>query len=217
MTVTTGQGSWVIPPDRALWIPAGVVHEIRVGSRLAMRTLYFPRSGTEGLPRQCQVLQVTPLVRELVLVATAAPPTSAAEARHRRIHRLILDELRLLPETPLHLPTPSSDRLRQVARALAADPADPRGLAAWARELGTSPRSLARAFAQETGLGFQRYRRQVRLLAALERLASGTSVTNVALDLGYDSPSAFIAIFRRALGATPKRYFSARRRASSRA
>jgi AraC-like DNA-binding protein/quercetin dioxygenase-like cupin family protein len=217
MTVSTRQGSWVIPPDRALWIPAGVLHQIRVGSRLAMRTLYFPLPGTAGLPRQCQVLQMTPLMRELVLAAMRPSPTPAAEARLRRIHRLILDELRLLPETPLHLPTPTSDRLRRVANALADDPADPRGLALWARQLATSPRSLARAFRQETGLGFQRYRRQVRLLAALERLAAGASVTNVALDLGYDSPSAFIAMFRRALGSTPKRYFSTRRGGTARA
>jgi AraC-like DNA-binding protein len=92
-----------------------------------------------------------------------------------------------------------------------ADPADRRTLAAWARPAGASVRTLARLFTRETGMGFRGWRQQVRLLRALERLAAGEAVTTVALDLGYDSPSAFVAMFRRALGTTPGRYFAARR------
>lgn len=208
MTVTTRAGSWVIPADRALWIPPGVSHAIRVGTRLAMRTLYVAPAALAGLPGQCQVLQVTPLLRELVLAATALAPRDRG-ARAQRVRALILDELRQIPAMPLHLPTAQSARLQRVTAALAADPADRRTLGQWARHAGMSPRNLARAFIKETGLGFRLYRRQARLLAALERLAAGTPVTSVALDLGYDSPSAFIAMFRRALGATPKRYFGA--------
>jgi len=206
MTVTAESGSWVIPADRALWIPPGVGHAIRVGAKLAMRTLYVAPGAAAGLPRQCRVLQVTPLLRELVLAATALGARESG-SRARRIRALILDELRQIPAMPLYLPTARSARLQKVTTALAADPADRRTLGQWAREAGMSPRNLARAFLKETGLGFRLYRRQARLLAALERLAAGRPVTGVALDLGYDSSSAFIAMFRRALAATPKRYF----------
>jgi AraC-like DNA-binding protein len=108
---------------------------------------------------------------------------------------------------PLHLPLPRDPRLLAITERLTVDPADKRSLAAWARTAGASARTLARLFHRETGLGFAHWRQQARLLRALERLAAGDPVTTVALDLGYEGPSAFIAMFRSRLGATPGRYF----------
>ena len=119
----------------------------------------------------------------------------------------VLDELRTLPSAPLHLPQPRDPRLRRVTEALRAEPADPRPLPAWARRAGASPRTLARLFLAETGLGFRAWRQRARLLRALVALADNTPVTTVAFDAGYDSPSAFIAAFKRAFGTTPGRYF----------
>ena len=120
---------------------------------------------------------------------------------------MLVDEIRGAAQAPLHLPLPSDPRALRVARALQAEPGDARPLAGWSKPAGASTRTLARLFVRETGLGFRAWRQQLRLLRALERLAAGEAVTQVALDLGYDSPSAFIAMFRKALGVSPGRYF----------
>ena len=207
MTVITAAGTWVVPPQRALWVPAGTEHEVRATGRLAMRTLYLRPEAVPWLPEACRVVAVPPLLRELILRTTALARLDDPDGRGGRLVAVILDELRQLATAPLHLPMPEDPRLRRVARALADHPADARTLAAWAREAGASPRTLTRRFQAETGMSFRHWQRQARLLAALVRLAEGRSVTDVALDLGYDSPSAFIAMFRRALGTTPGRYF----------
>lgn len=120
---------------------------------------------------------------------------------------LILDELQALPIAPLHLPEPSDQRLRRITTALQQNPADDRTLEAWGQVVGASSRTLARLFRRETGMNYQQWQRQVRLLTGLIRLAEGQSVTTVAMDVGYESPSAFIAMFRRALGTAPNQYF----------
>jgi AraC-like DNA-binding protein len=188
-------------------VPPRVTHAIRMTGEVHMRTLYFdPRTPT-ALPDACAVVGVSPLLRELVLrvVAFTRPyPRGGPEAR---LVAVLLDELAAARAAPLHLPAPRDPRLRAITERLAADPADKRSLAAWARSAGASARTLARLFRRETGLGFAHWRQQARLLRALERLAAGDAVTTVALDLGYDSPSAFITMFRSRLGATPGRYF----------
>jgi AraC-like DNA-binding protein len=208
MTVTTERGSFVVPPQRAVWVPAGMVHEVRCAGRLEMRSLYIQPAAAASLPPQCVVVTVTPLLRELILAAMALPPLYPLGGRAERIMMLILEEIRGLSVAPLHLPEPRDGRLRRVAAALRDDPADGRSLADWGLLVGASARTLARRFQRETGLSFARWRQQARLFAALTRLAAGAPVTAVALDLGYDSPSAFIAMFRRALGTTPGRYFA---------
>lgn len=207
MTVTTRDGTWVVPPQRAVWVPGRVEHRIRMSGAVAMRTAYLSDAAAAGLPTRCCVVAVSPLLRELLLrlVALAQPPAeSGAEAR---LVAVLLDEIRAMELAPLHLPRPRDPRARRVADALWRTPEDDRGLAAWAREAGASPRTLARCFHRETGLSFGAWRRQLRLLRSLERLASGEAVTSVALSLGYESTSAFIAMFRRSLGCTPARYF----------
>jgi AraC-like DNA-binding protein/quercetin dioxygenase-like cupin family protein len=207
MTVTTEDGAYVVPPERALWVPAGVEHRIDARGAVAMRTLYIDASALTGLPERVCVLQVAGLLRELIMTAMEMPQVFSSDGPENRLMRVILDQLRMQPLAPLALPMPRDRRLRKVTGSLLRDPADPRGLDAWARMAGASGRTLARLFRAETGMNFTTWRQQLRLLRGLERLAAGDAVTTVAIDMGYDSPSAFIAMFRRALGVSPTRYF----------
>jgi AraC-like DNA-binding protein len=161
------------------------------------------------LPTTCAVVQVRPLLRELILAAVAFRQPYHAVGPEARLVGVLLDELDVARTAPLHLPMPRDPRLLAITAPLLADPSDKRPLGAWARTAGASARTLARLFRRETGLGFAHWRQQARLLRALERLAAGEAVTAVALDLGYDGPSAFIAMFRSRLGTTPGRYFVA--------
>jgi AraC-like DNA-binding protein len=208
MAVTTPDGTWVVPPQRAVWVPAGTEHWVRCPTAATMRAL-FVKPEVAGLPRRCCVIAVSPLLRELIARASALPVDYDEDGADGRVMALILDEIRALPALPLHLPWPADARLRRVCEALRDDPAEGRTLADWARISGASARTLARLFRKETGMSFGGWRQQARLLEALGRLAAGAAVTNVALDLGYQSPSAFTSMFRRALGASPTRYFAA--------
>lgn len=208
MTVTTERGMWVVPPQRAVWVPALVTHQIRATGRLSMRSLYIQPDTAAELPAECCVVAVPPLLRELILYAVTRPRLYEPGSPDERIMAVILDRIRSLPVAPLHLPMPSDQRLRVIAAAMTANPEDARTLADWARTVGASGRTLARLFLAETGMSFRHWRQQVRLLEALRRLAGREPVTTVALDLGYDSPSAFIAMFKRALGTTPGQYFA---------
>lgn len=205
MKVEAAVGQWVVPPQRAVWIPAGVEHRVAILGPVEMRSLYLWR-GLEGLPPGCAVVAVSPLLRELIAAFVAVDPAYPPEGAEARLAAVILDRLRAPVLATLHLPLPSARRLKPIADALLADPADPRGLDDWAREAGASARTLARLFEADCGLGFRAWRQQVRLHAALARLAAGEPVTAVAFAVGYDSPSAFIAMFRKALGASPQRY-----------
>lgn len=207
MHVDTEQGAFVVPPQRALWLPAGMRHCIAMNGTVGMRTIYVAPETARALPPLCRVVAVTPLLRELVLEAVRLPERYRPDSRAARLTALLLDELRALPILPLHLPLPEEPRLRRVCDAILADPALEQTLEDLARSASTSARTLARLFRSETGMSFSQWRQQARLLAALRLLASGEKVTSVAMDLGYDSPSAFTSMFRKALGVPPSRYF----------
>ncbi|CAM3878195.1 AraC family transcriptional regulator [Bordetella tumulicola] len=208
MSVSTAQGSWVVPPERAIWVPPHTDHEIRsYGAEVMMRSLDLAPRGFPRLQKSsCCVVGVSRLMRELVLrhAELAGQPPSLAL---RLIRELMALELRQLPVSALHLPMPRDARLREVCERIVRNPGDRLTLDDWGRRVGASSRTLARHFVAETGMNFQRWRQQARLMEALTRLASGQSVTAVAMDLGYDSPSAFTAMFRRTLGCPPRSYF----------
>lgn len=217
MRVTTAAGCWVVPPQRAVWVPGGTTHSIEMSGAVAMRTVYLDPAAASALPDTCCVVTVNPLLCELILrcVALVQPyPLGGAE---ERLIGVLIDEIAAIRVAPLHLPLPRDPRLAHITGALQQDPSDRRSLGEWAREAGASSRTLARLFHRETGLSFGHWRQQLRLLHALERLAGGESVTAVAFSLGYESPSAFIAMFRRSLGQTPGRYFAPVEQTGSRA
>jgi len=209
MGVTTAEGVWITPPERAVWVPAGTVHRVAARSALRMRNLFVKADARPALPGTCTVVTVSPLMRELIEEAGRLDAEYDPAGADGRLMAVLLDRIETLPATPLHLPMPSDTRLRRITEALAAEPGDDRTLAEWAPDAGASARTLARLFQRQAGMTFGAWRQQARLLAALERLADGQPVTTVALDLGYDSPSAFSAMFKRALGATPSGYFKA--------
>ncbi len=217
MTVETDEGLWVVPPLRAVWVPPGVAHSIRMTGRVRMRTVYFApaRIAHAKTPPRPQVVTVSPLMRELIVrivdtVGVAGVSERAESANPENLDRiadLLLDELTAAPVGPLEIPVPSDPRLRRITDALRKDPSDARDQPSWAKLAGMSERTLARTFLEQTGLPLVRWRQQVRLLRALERLAIGESVTTVTMDLGYGSVSAFVKLFRDNFGVTPGRYF----------
>ncbi len=207
MTVRTAVGTWVVPPARALWVPARIEHAIHAAGVLRMRSLYIAPDAAPRLPRDCRVIAVSPLLRALILRAMGLPRLYDEDGADGRIMILILDELQVLPELPLHLPMPVDRRLQGITHTILADASDGRTLEVWGRVVGASGRNLARLFRRETGMTFGLWRQQARLLAALVRLAEDVPVTTVALDVGYDSSSAFSHMFKRALGKSPSEYF----------
>ena len=206
MTVTTAAGTWVVPPQQAVWVPAGTDHEVHSAGPLSMRSLYVHPEAARGLPTECCVMSAEPLLRELILKVVAVSETGVPEDSYARLVEVVLDELRGLKPAPLHLPLPRDPRLKAITDSLLSEPGDNRDLAEWGKLAGASGRTLARLFRKETGMTFAGWRRQLRLLAAVSRLGAGEPVTSVAYDLGYHSPSAFVAMFRRTLGTPPGRY-----------
>jgi AraC-like DNA-binding protein len=202
LTVDTAEGTWVLPPSRALWIPARVPHALGSSGVATSRSLYLPKARW----RAPTVVAVSPLLAQLIVYLAEAELTQPAR---RRAEAVLLDLLEPLHATTIAVPMPEDDRARRVAEELRRGPADARPLAAWGREAGASARTLARIWVAETGMTFGRWRAQLRLEAALTLLAKGMPVTNVAHRVGYDSASAFVAAFRRALGVTPASYFGA--------
>ncbi|MGN9780203.1 AraC family transcriptional regulator [Nonomuraea sp. ZG12] len=203
LSVTTDAGTWVAPANRAIWIPAGTVHEHRAHGSTDLRLVGLT-SDPLGLARPA-VLAVEPLLRELIIAYTADPGDGA---ERDRLLAVLLDRLRRSPERPFHLPTARDPRLAAVCAMLGDDPADGRTLAQLAAQAGTSGRTLARLCRAELGMTFPQWRTQLRLQRALLLLADGMSVTAVAHRCGWASASAFIDVFRRALGYTPGRAFT---------
>ncbi len=203
LRVEAARAHWVVPPNRAVWLPPGETHTVRMGGAVTMRTLYLSREITLMVPRwaECHVIAVSALLRALILDLVEG---GHGPARRRAVLALLLDELHGCEHLPLKVPMPAEPRLQRLCRALAAKPQDDRDLDAWAAESGASARTLARLFRRETGLSFRIWRQQARLIAALERLSAGESVGAVAAGLGYRSASAFTAMFRRALGRPPQ-------------
>jgi AraC-like DNA-binding protein len=206
MRVITGAAMWIVPPQRALWMPAGIVHGIEMLDRVSMRTLYLREDAAASMPETCRVLQVSALLRELIVRATELPLHYDEDGATGHLVALLLAELHDSQTLSLHLPMPSSPRLATLCRALLDKPGDQRTLGQWAATVNVSERTLARLFQKETGLSFAAWRQQARVLEAMGRLGSGAPVTQVALDVGYDSVSAFSAMFRRAAGASPSAY-----------
>ena len=209
MQITTAAASWIIPPGRALWLPALTVHEVRCRGDVSFRTLYIDEAAAGvTLPKQAQVIAVSDLLTELILEAIALPLEYDREGREGRIMTLILDELQRMPVLPLSLMMPTDPRLRRICTALLEEPGDQSDLDQWARRAGMARRTLTRRFRAETGMGFGEWRQQLRLLEGLSRIVTGQSVTGAALDAGYHSPSAFTAAFASNLGAPPSKYRS---------
>jgi len=207
MTVLTSEGAWVVPAQRAVWIPARTPHSIVMSGAVSMRTLYLRAHLVRRLPRSCCVVNVSPLLQELILHACKFPSLNRRSRAQRHLIDLIVDQLETVQAIPLQLPSPSDPRAVRVAGALQRDPSDRFPLEKICRTAGASKRTIERLFQLETKLSLGKWRQQLRLMRSLESLAAGEKITHAALEAGYSTPSAFIAMFRRTLGVTPRRYF----------
>jgi AraC-like DNA-binding protein/quercetin dioxygenase-like cupin family protein len=207
MTVTTGGGVWVLPPLRAMWIPAFTEHRIRAAGHLAMRTLYIKPESAADFPLECRIVPVSTLLRELVVYSTTLPRFYEPGSHAEHVLTLVLELMQFRDTIPLDLSIPRDPRLRKIFDQLSADPSDGRTMEEWGMRVGATGRTLSRLFRAETGMSFHQWRQQLRLLEATRLLGQGEPVTNIALDVGYNSLSAFVSVFRRALGVTPGRYF----------
>lgn len=206
LSVETGEGTWVVPSLRAVWVPAGRDHALRAHGAARLRTLYLRPDLVRALPASIAVVAVPALLRELVLHVCERGHLDGAVPAEARLARVLVDQLAATPQAPFELPWPRDPRARRLATRLRNDPGARSPLTELAFGSGASVRTLERLFLAETGVSLGRWRQQARLLAGLERLALGHSVTRVALTVGYDSTSAFIAMFKRALGVTPSRH-----------
>ena len=209
LTVGTETGVWVLPASHAVWIPPNQRHSLRSHGPFDGSSVYVAERACAYLPAASCAIRCTGLLREAIARA-ARWDGGPLDVPRQRVADLILDEIRAAPPEPLGLPLPTDARLMRIARGLLDDLADPRGLDAWAAHGALSPRTLSRRFVAETGFTFSDWRQRARLMRALEMLAAGTPVTTIALSLGYDNVSAFIAMFRRAHGVTPARFMLTR-------
>lgn len=203
LDVRTDSGRFIAPPQRAVWIPAGVAHQVRCSANTEIRSLYIEPAALPAAQGGCRVLAVSPLLRELIRSFGDLPAEYDERGPGGRLAAVLLDQVAAAPTLGLMLPLPREPRLRQLCEALEAEPDSREGLATWAERLGCSERTLARLFREHTGLNFRLWRQRLRLISALPLLEAGERVTDVAIACGYDSVSAFIASFREHFGATP--------------
>jgi AraC-like DNA-binding protein len=206
MTVRTEDGTWIVPPQRAVWIPKGVSHSIAMSGDVAMRSLYLrPRLAT-SLPRNCCVVNVLPILKELILCSCAAGSLRGRVAVERHLIDVILDQLQAIELVALQLPALKDPRAKRVADALLGNPAERRSLNAVCRASGASRRTVERLYQDETGMTLGRWRQQLCLMHAMRLIAEGAKVTHAALAVGYSTPSSFVAAFHKVLGMTPTQY-----------
>jgi AraC-like DNA-binding protein/quercetin dioxygenase-like cupin family protein len=208
LTVTTTEGAWVVPPRRALWIPAGVVHAVHMGGPCTTHSAYvLADAATKArLPTHCTVISVSPLLHALLSEAIDLPAEYTPGGRDDHLMRLLLEEIARMPSLPLNTPLPQDPRLARLCSALIQSPSLDIDIDTMAQKADMSRRSFTRLFREQTGMSFGDWRQQACLLAALTKLGRGQPVTRVAMELGYSSTSAFTAAFRRTLGAAPSHY-----------
>lgn len=205
MSVVTDRSTFVLPPNRAIWIPAGVRHMVSCRGDVALNVLYIDPA-LPGQPDVCRVFDMPLLARALIQEILTFPHEYDEAAREGRIVQLLIEEIQRVPQVPLSAPMPQDRRLRRVCDQIVADPADQRDLDELAKLAGMGRRTFTRSFRDETGMAFAMWRQQIRLMAAISMLGEGQSITNIAYEVGYESPSSFTAMFHRVLGVAPSHY-----------
>ncbi|MDQ0391282.1 AraC family transcriptional regulator [Labrys monachus] len=203
-------GIWIVPPQSALWVPGGMVHRITASGNIDSYATFVQPAADANLPTTCCTIAVSPLLRELIVRSAQFPADHEVDGIESGVAALLLHEVSTAPLGNLHLPMPTDPRLRSIFQDMMMDPADRGTLESWAKRAGLSVRSLERVIAAETGMSFGRWRQQLSIILAVQWLASGASVKQVAGDLGYENVSSFVTMFRKALGVSPARYMAER-------
>ena len=203
MRLRTEREAWIVPPDRAVYIPAGTRHSVRMHGRVDMRTLYIDATAARERPDSLCVVAVSNLLRELILALSEEPVVYDRDSRGSLIAQLIELELQQARHLSLHVPLPKDLRLQRLCTRLLADPSDRRTLDSWSEVAGASPRTLARLFESDLGMSFNLWRQRIRFQSAMEALSRGEPVSQVAAKHGYRSASAFTAAFGKVMGMPP--------------
>ncbi|MGQ2994128.1 AraC family transcriptional regulator [Variovorax sp.] len=206
LTCEVAGGLWLVPPGSAIWVPGGVEHRMEVAGTVECYVVYVDPAVGGELPRDCCTLSTTPLLRELVIRSAALPMRYEEGGMASRVTTLLLDEMALAQPGRVHLPLPTDKRLRKLVEWIMANPSDPGSIDSWAHRMDIGPRTLSRLVSRETGMSFGRWRRQLHILLALQWMAKGATVQDVADGLGYQNASNFVVMFRKVLGQTPGRY-----------
>jgi AraC-like DNA-binding protein/quercetin dioxygenase-like cupin family protein len=207
MTVEAAHGTWVLPASRALWIPSGIAHAVRMAGEVSLRTLYLRPKLARGLPRACTVVNISPLLKELILYACQFKALNNRAHAPRHLIGVILELLRSSQTIPLQLPRPLDPRALRVANFLYSDPGSAVPTEEICARTGACKRTIERLFRQDTLMTLGRWRQQLRLIHSVQLLAQGMKINSVALEAGYSSASAFILMFKSVLGTTPGQYF----------
>ncbi|MHC8319011.1 AraC family transcriptional regulator [Pseudomonas sp. LB3P31] len=209
ITVFTDDGNWVVPPRRGIWVPAQLPHAMHMRGPVTMHNAYIRSQAAQqlGLPGHCQVLDVSPLLRHLLLKAIDVPSDYSSQGRDGHLMGLLLHEIAAMPTLSLNAPLPAEPRLAVVCREFLAQPSLEVGIDEMAQRAGMSRRTFTRQFRLHTGISYIEWRQQACLLAAIVLLGKGQPVTQVAMVLGYSSSSAFATVFKQLLGEVPSRYF----------
>lgn len=208
MEIAAGRQRWLIPPQFAFWIPARTRHSIRMCGAVSMRTLYLRPGLAARLPISCTVIHAAPLLRELIVEAVATGHLRANDPHHRTLQRLLVRQIARAAELPISVTMPVDPRALAVAEATMSHHRGCPPLPALCRQAGVSVRTVERAFQRDVGVTFELWRRQARLLKAIELLAAGRSVKEVAFEIGYEGSSTFVEMFRQTMGTTPRAWAS---------
>ncbi|GBQ96008.1 transcriptional regulator [Gluconacetobacter liquefaciens] len=209
MTVMTAHNSFILPPFRAMWIPASTHHQVTTRGTVHFHTLYIDNALRQW-GANCRVFDTTPLVRALVGEILYFTHPYAPESREGRLTALLLDELDRMPELKLQVTMPKDPRLARICKAILSDATEMHDLDHWAREAAMGRRTFTRQFREQTGTSLAAWRQQARMVEAIALLEQGASVTEAAYGVGYDSPSAFSAVFRKIFGVAPSAYAGTR-------
>lgn len=204
MQIIANDSTWFVPPLRAIWIPSGVEHEVRIIEPSQLRVLYFHADHVPFKGSECLVLEVGPLLRELI---AAMETITAGSEREAHLATVVIDEIQAAKHLPIHLPMPRDKRLKSLCEILLAEPASRLTLEDYARQVGASSRTLSRLFESELNMSFSAWRQQMRLSQAFPLVTSGLPLSQVAEELGYASQSAFSAMFKKTFGESPSNFF----------
>ena len=208
MIVGTDAGRWIVPSARAVWIPAGMTHDVNALVHVSTRSVYVEPGVSAALPTDCRVVAVSPLLRELLLETADLPLDATPGSRTQLIFALVVNEIERSRVLPFDIPFPADARLARRCRAYLEQPSPHETIDDWCADLAMSRRTFTRRFRAETGVSFTNWCRQAAIFAALPRLANGEAITPLAFDLGYESASAFATMFKRVVGVPPSRYLA---------
>lgn len=209
--VETPLGNWVVPAGQAMWIPSHVVHDVYSNNAVHAYILFVDESFTAGLPKQCVTVKVNSFLKELFSKAVKYGNDYVPEGKESRLVDVMIDEISDMESASLFLPMAKDKRLVHITDILLNNPSGKINLDELAQRVGASERTISRLFIKETGMTFSEWRKKYLLMQAIDKLDQGLSITTVALELGYSSASAFIAMFRRTLGMPPSLYLSGKK------